>query len=216
MIMSSSVKDRGRAAANFVWGRTAMTTLISTSGPLEPPNPPLLTAEEFIRLYPDHNVELVNGVVRELPMPGFKHGKFCVRITTRLGTYLDANDIGTLVSHDTFVKVRSNPDVVLGPDVAYFSYERLPKDQQPEVMADVSPELVVEVRSPSDLWTEMFTKVGQYLNAGISVVVVIDSDTRTASVYRPDGSQVVLATTDTLTIPDILPGFAVEIARLFE
>ena len=149
-------------------------------------------------------------------MPGFKHGKVCVRITTRLGVYLDANDIGTLVSHDTFVKVRSNPDIVLGPDVAYYSYQRLPKDRVPEVMADVPPELVVEVRSPSDLWTELFSKVGQYLNAGISVVVVIDPGSRTGSVYRPDGSQGVFAATDTLTIPDILPGFAVEVARLFE
>ena len=78
------------------------------------------------------------------------------------------------------------------------------------------PELVVEVRSPSDRWGQLFGKVSEYLGAGVLVVVVIDPNTETVSVYRDNGGQQILTTADTLTIPDVLPGFAVPVARFFE
>ena len=92
-------------------------------------------------------------------MPGFRHGKVCVRFSGFLFVYFQANDIGHLVSHDTSIKVRSDPDVVFGPDLAYFSYQRLAKGVEPQGLPGVLPELVAEVRSPSDMWTAVFAKV---------------------------------------------------------
>ena len=181
-----------------------------------PPRVPLLTAEEFVARYPNHRVELVDGVVKELEMPGFKHGKVCVRFSGFLFIYFQANDIGHLVSHDTSIKVRSNPDIVFGPDLAYFSYGRLPKDVEPSGMPGVLPELVAEVRSPSDLWTDVFAKVEEYLATGVGVVIVLDPEKRSASVCRPGPVQKDFHAGDTLTVPDVLPGFAVEVGRLFE
>ena len=189
------------------------------SAVIEPAIPcalPLLTAEEFVRRYPNHRVELVDGVVKELEMPGFRHGKVCVRFSGFLFVYFQANDIGHLVSHDTFVKIRANPDVVFGPDLAYFGYERLAKGVEPAGLPDALPELVAEVRSPSDTWTDVFAKVEEYLAAGVEVVLVLDPETRTVFVCRPGPSQQTLNVGDTLTVPDVLPGFAVPVARLFE
>ena len=45
--------------------------------------------------------------------------------------------------------------------------------------------------------------------------VILDPSTETASVYRDDGQQQVLTSADELTIPDVLPGFAVPVASLF-
>ena len=184
--------------------------------PAFPPRIPLLTAEEFVKRYPNHHVELVDGVVKELEMPGFKHGKICGRLAGYLHVYLGGNDIGHMVMNDTFIKIRSNPDVVFGPDSAYFSYGRLPKDQEPEGLPGVLPELAAEVRSPSDAWTVVFAKVEEYLGAGVNVVLVLDPETRAVLVCRPGPTQVTLNVGDTLTIPDVLPGFAVEVARLFD
>ncbi|WP_020468348.1 Uma2 family endonuclease [Zavarzinella formosa] len=188
---------------------------IAVPFPAPTPSPSLLTGEEYAEQYPDHRVELVRGIVRELPMPGTKHGMICGRISRLLGNFTDEHALGEIMTNDSFVRTSRNPDTVLGPDVAYYSYQRLPKGQVPDGISDVPPELVVEVRSPSDLWTDVFAKVVEYLNAGVLAVVIIDEDSRTISVCRPDGSQETIPQTGDLTIPEVLPGFSLPVARLF-
>ena len=148
-------------------------------------------------------------------MPGTKHGMICGRLARFLGNFTDEHALGEVVTNDSFVRTSRNPDTVLGPDIAYYSYLRLPKGHVPEGISDVPPELVAEVRSPSDLWTDVFAKVVEYLNAGVSAVLVIDEASRTVSVCRPDGSQQTIPQSDDLAIPDVLPGFSVPVARLF-
>ena len=62
----------------------------------------------------------------------------------------------------------------------------------------------------------MLGKVVEHLRAGAAVVIVLDPATRSAMVYRPDAPPTTHRVGDTLTVPDVLPGFAVEVARLFE
>jgi Uma2 family endonuclease len=58
--------------------------------------------------------------------------------------------------------------------------------------------------------------VGEYLDAGITVVVVLDDNRRLAHVYRADGTTRVLAADEELTIPDLLGDFSVKVGRFFE
>ncbi|MCU0703434.1 MAG: Uma2 family endonuclease [Fimbriiglobus sp.] len=148
-------------------------------------------------------------------MPDQRHGKACARMTYHLVAYTETNDIGHVMGNDTFVKVATNPDTLRGGDVLFVSYERLPKGEIPPGVLDVIPELVVEVVSPSNLWTGLFTKVDEYLAAGVKVVVILDGDSRTASTYRSNVVQEIFRSTDTLTLPDVLPGFGVPVAKLF-
>ncbi len=120
------------------------------------------------------------------------------------------------MSNDSWIKTGSNPDTVRGADVCFFSYERQSKGELPEGLLPVAPDLVVEVRSPSDRWNLIFTKVGEYLTAGARVVVVLDASTTSASVYRVDELQQIFHNGDTLMLPDVLPGFSVVVSRLFE
>lgn len=176
---------------------------------------PLLTAAEFAEQFSHLRMELVRGVPVETPMPDFRHGKVCARMTRYLDEFAEANDVGHVAGNDTFVKVATNPDTIRGGDVLFTSYERLPKGEVPAGVLDVIPELVVEVVSPTNLWTDLFTKVLEYLDAGVKVVVILDPTTKTASTYRPNVVQTVLRVTDTLTLPDVLPGFSVPVAKLF-
>ena len=77
------------------------------------------------------------------------------------------------------------------------------------------PELIVEVKSPTDRWGDLFVKVGEYLKAGVLVVVLLDPISRSVSIYRDEARQEILGEADTLVLPDILPGFSVPVARLF-
>ncbi len=185
-----------------------------------------LTTAEFLKKYGHcSGVELVRGRVvwagRARPagggfqMPEFKHGVVCQRAARAVSDFVDANKLGWVAINDTFVTVDEEGDTVRGADVLYVSYARVPQGPIPEDLK-VPPELVVEVRSPTDRWGQLFGKVSEYLGAGVVVVVIVDPNTETVSVYRDDGRQQILTTTDELTLPDVLPGFAVPVARFFE
>jgi Uma2 family endonuclease len=176
----------------------------------------LLTAEEFAERYAGQRVELVRGQVVELPMPFWKHGKVCYRITMALGSFVESRDLGHVMTNDSWVVVEHDPDTVRGSDVFFCSYSRLPKGKVPDGLIEVVPELVFEVRSPSDRWNRAIAKKSEYLDAGVSVVVILDPKTEAAWAFRPNGREVISEGEDLLVVPDVLPEFSVPVRALFE
>ena len=148
-------------------------------------------------------------------MPPPKHGFCCSKMDRALGNFVEERDLGRVASNDSWVKTEEGPDTVRGADIAYWSYERLPKGEIPEGLIPIPPDLVIEVRSPSERWTEAFGKVLEYLRAGVRVACIVDPGTETVSVYRPDEIQQILTADDEFTVPDVLPGFQVNVGKLF-
>jgi Uma2 family endonuclease len=175
---------------------------------------PKLTIDEFLTRHLDQpGYELVKGIVKEPAMPWPKHGFLCLEIAWLIKNHVTQYDLGRVASNDSFV--RTGPDTLRGGDVCFWSYNRLPRGLVPEGLLPQSPDLVVEVRSPNDRWGDLFAKVGEYLNAGVRVVVVLDVVSATASVYRPEELQQIFHNSDELTLPEVLPGFSVPVSRLF-
>ena len=122
-----------------------------------------------------------------------------------------------IMTNDNFrMVVERGPDTVFGMDVGFFSYSRLPKGKVPDGLIDAIPELVCEVRSPSDRWTKVVSKAMDYLAAGVTTVIALDPKTESATVFRSDDRQVVFETNDTLVVPDVLPDFSVPVRSLFD
>ena len=192
-----------------------------TAATVTPPPQPAaapMTAEEFGLTYSGAHAEYVNGQVKEMPMAGGRHGKVCFSAAFALGQFVRANDLGHIFINDTFVNIplARDPQRVYGPDVFFVSYDRLPKDAEiPTGTVFVVPNLVVEVRSPTDLWTDLVGKVFDYLKIGVPAVLVLDPLSRTASVCTPAFEQRTFGPEDELTLPEVLPGFAVRVAELF-
>jgi Uma2 family endonuclease len=177
-----------------------------------------MTAAEFGRKHAGDHVEFVNGQVREVPVPGGKHGKVCWRAAQVIGGFVENKALGHIFINDTFVRVptRPDPERVYGADLAFVGYDRLPREAEiPDGVIPVTPTLVVEVRSPSDTWTAAFGKVVDYLGAGVPVVLLIDPRTRTATVYGEEFGQRTFGPGETLELPEILPGFNTPVADLF-
>jgi Uma2 family endonuclease len=182
-------------------------------------SPPPMTAEEFVKLHGDDSgVELVNGRVVRLPMPGAEHGEVCGIAYSYVRDVVRANGLGRVMINDTFVRTGTNPDTYRGADVCYLSFTRWLKEQPlPKGPLEVAPELVVEVRSPTDREGEIERKVEEYLRVGVTVVVVLDPTIEAAAVYRAsDGFPQRFSNGDELTLPDVLPGFAVPVKKFFE
>ena len=82
--------------------------------------------------------------------------------------------------------------------------------------AEVPPDLVVEVVSPTDSVRGTNDKARMWLDAGVRLVWVIWPETRMTEVHRPAQSVTTLRETDTLTGEDILPQFTVPVADIFD
>ncbi|MBI3821522.1 MAG: Uma2 family endonuclease [Planctomycetes bacterium] len=176
----------------------------------------LITAEEFLLMDDGVPSELVRGRIVTMNVPAPRHGYFCARIVRFVGNFADDHDQGRVMSNDSGVVTERDPDSVRGPDVSFYSYKRLPKGPIPAGYLDVAPDAAFEVRSPSDRWTETFARVNELLNAGVQVVCVLDPRTESLTVCNNEGPPNVLYKGDILTLPDILPGFELPIAKLFE
>lgn len=179
---------------------------------------PLLSADEFMRLHgSETRIELFRGRVVRYPMPGGPHGYIISRVNAILFNFAEANNLGRTFANDTFVRVRLNEktETLRGADVAYLSYAKLPPGNVPEGPLPATPELVVEVRSPSDRIPQLSAKATEYLEAGVAVVLVIDPDTESVAVFRENELPIRLHDSDKLTFPDILPGFEVQVSKFF-
>ena len=177
---------------------------------------PLLTAEEFAEQYEGQRVELVKGRVVETHRPSLRHGKTCCLVAYSLGQHVVPSDLGHVMTNDSWIVVEHDPDTVRGSDVCFFSYSRLPKGKIPDGLIEAVPELVFEVRSPSDRWAKVMAKVLEYLTAGVQAVVVIDPKSESASVFRPDERQTTFEADEVLVLPDVLPDFSVPVRAFFE
>src|SRR5262249_45119838 len=150
-----------------------------------------------------------------MPQPKPRHGYVCNTAGIVLGVFVREHDLGRVFNNDTGVITERDPDTVRGADVAFYSYERLPRGPLQDEYPPAAPELVIEVRSPSDRWPDIEEKVAEYLHAGVLVVVVLDPDPRTAHLYSADVPTRVLGPDDELTLPEILGDFRVRVARFF-
>ena len=177
----------------------------------------LLTAEEFGER-PDvgQPEELVRGKIVMSPVPGRVHGQVCGEIAWQLINFVKAQGVGRVLTNDAGIITERNPDSVRGADVAYYSYARLPKGPVISSYGPEIPELVFEVKSPSDRWPKLQAKVAEYLGAGVLFVTVVDPEDEVAVVYSGEGPPRTLGRDDELTYSDVLPGFSVMVGKLFE
>jgi Uma2 family endonuclease len=177
-------------------------------------SPTLMTADELWQLHiPDKRVELVRGVLVVRELPGYRHGEVAARLAKLLMDHADAHGLGDVVVGDTGFKVASAPDTVRGPDIAFVCRDRLPHPV-PAGFAEFAPDLAVEVLSPNDRPGEVLAKVADWLNAGTTLVWVVDPVRRSARVYRQDGSESVIQADGDLSGEHVLPGFSAPLATM--
>ena len=185
----------------------AMSTVIA---------PKLLTAEEFFALPDDgQRTELVAGKVVIMNLPGYRHGRVCNRIGRLIGNFVEERHLGTTLNNDSGIITRRDPDTVRGADVTFYSYTRIPESEDPVGYPDAVPEIVFEVVSPSNTRRAITVKTGEYLNAGVNVVCVVDPAYKTVNLHFPEQPTKELEGDTALTFAD-LPGFSLPVSKFFE
>ena len=167
--------------------------------------PPVATEEDLRRAPEDGwRHELVDGQVRRVP-GGARHGLVCVKLSTRILGFVEEASLGYVVGSNTGFRFPGGN--VRVPDVSFTAKGRFAGEQLPDDFSDVPPDLAVEVLTPDDRPRDILDKIGEYLQAGVRLVWVIDPERRTAAVYRSMTQVRQLGPHDFLDGEDVLPGF---------
>lgn len=175
-----------------------------------------MTADELFMMPEDNfRYDLIRGELRKMSPPGSEHGSVIARLTVALGHYVEAHDLGEAFGAETGFKLASNPDTVLAPDLAFVVNDRIPAEGIPVAYWPGAPDLAVEVLSPGNTRKEMEEKVNEYLAAGTRLVWIVVTKERAIVVHRAGSEPRKLAETDVLDGEDVVPGFRLDIARLF-
>ena len=182
-----------------------MTTAETTTG--------LMTADELLRL--DVRGELIRGVLYEMSPGAAKHGRSAGNLFGELYAFVKPRRLGTMFAAETGFWLERDPDTVRAPDVSFTSAERLPLDADEDSYSEVVPDLVAEVRSPSDSRREVREKAEMWLSHGVRLCWAVYPDTRTIDVHRPGAPMVTLGEGDTLDGGDVLPGFTCAVSAVF-
>lgn len=176
----------------------------------------MLTAEQYAILPSDGRLtELLKGEVIELPSPTPTHGYYCANAGGILREYVEARQLGRVVSNNCGVVTSRNPDTVRGPDVAYYSFAKVPKGPLPDGYWP-APELAIEVLSPGESRIVMNCKVVDYMIAEVQLTCVLDPEAGLIAVYPQDELPRRHTLDEELTLPEVFADFAVPVRRFFE
>ena len=130
-----------------------------------------LTADDLLRLYSEGvRGELIRGELCQTMPTGQEHGEIVMNLGALLRVFIKPRRLGRLTGSDSGVWLERDPDTVREPDIAYFSAEKMPPGVRVTGYAEVVPDLVVEVASPSDSLREINDKALMWLSYGVSLV----------------------------------------------
>lgn len=158
--------------------------------------------------------ELVRGELIQMAPTSLDHGDIELNIGAALKVFVRQHNLGKVVSGDVGFRIVRDPDTVRAPDVAFVRGVRVPPRGK-RGFVEGAPDLAVEVLSPDDRPGEVLAKVTDWFDGGCQVVWVVDPATETLFVHRAGGTLQRLTIADTLTEPELLPGFALPVAEVF-
>lgn len=177
----------------------------------------LMTAEEFWEMpeKPGVRYELVEGEPIEVSPAARVHSKIVGALYRLLYAFVSSRSLGEVHGDGLGYIVQHDPDTVRVPDVSFISQAHLPEDDASDGFIPFPPDLAVEIVSPSDRAQEVHDNVHQYLEAGTQVVWVVWPQRRSVTVHLPTAEAREFGSEEELSGGDVLPGFSVRVAELF-
>jgi Uma2 family endonuclease len=98
-----------------------------------------------------------------------------------------------------------------------YLWERIPRTLAGEVANDFlePPDIAVEIVSPEQSVNALIRRCLWYVEHGVRVALLVDSNDRSVIVFRHEAKPVVLQGAERIELGDILPGFALTVDELF-
>lgn len=164
----------------------------------------------------DGRFEWIDGQEVEKPPVGVEETLTTFELLYRLRSFVGSVDKGVILGSDCTYRIFPHkPGRTRIPDGSLILGGRLPLDPIPTGYTEIVPDLVLEVVSPNDKADEIDERVDDYLRAGVPLVWVLHTSSRTLYAWRPDGTGRRITIEGTIGGGDVLPGFSLAMAELF-
>ena len=141
-----------------------------------------MTARQYLKLGEDPpgvRLELVNGEIAVSPRPTLDHAYTMLALASMLRLHVLRNNLGqVLCDVDTII---SELDV-RAPDIVFVKKSKVPRLKKKAI--DLTPDLCVEIISPSSIEIDRQDKFKQYRDAGIAFYWIVDTDQRTFEAFQ--------------------------------
>lgn len=160
--------------------------------------------------------ELEDGELIEMPSPRREHQRIVSRLTVLLDDYVTEHNLGTVVMAVDVALPTGHGYI---PDIAFISHERENELLKPDGKVHGSPDLVIEISSPSTARRDRVKKFLKYWEAGVKWYWVVDALEMTVEEYEwTEGGYLCTARVDTGEDfePRAFKGLKINIAKLMK
>ena len=171
----------------------------------------LATANQDLQLERTAQGELIVN-----PPTGWETGKRNSSITGQLDRWDEENEnLGQVFDSSTAFILPNG--ATRSPDASWVSQARWDAltPEQTSTFANICPDFVVELRSGSDSLKPLQEKMQEYMDNGAKLGWLIDPQNRQVEIYRPGLEVEVLANPTELSGEEVLPGFVLNLRRVW-
>ena len=179
---------------------------------------------DFIAETNERMFELINGERRYIMPTVAGHNETLHILFELLLLYINQHDLGFVRTEATFilpdhydanwVTGSRTPDILFITKPRILAYRETHPDWRDKPYMIV-PDFVVEIVSPKDTFSDIYEKVDAYLQDGVHLIWIIDPQAHKAFVYTPDGEMERISAEGVLDADDVIAGFKVTLANLF-
>ncbi|MGI2907514.1 Uma2 family endonuclease [Tolypothrix sp. VBCCA 56010] len=178
-----------------------------------------LTREQFYQLCeenPDLKLERnAQGELIIMPPTGGETGRSNVNLILQVASWNEQNQLGEVFDSSTGFTLPSGSD--RSPDVSWVEKSRwdaLTKEQK-EKFIPLCPDFVIEILSPNDSLKKTQNKMQEYIENGCRLGWLINRKKQEVEIYRPGQDVEVLKFPQTISGENILPGFVLNLQRIW-
>jgi Uma2 family endonuclease len=120
----------------------------------------------------DTRAELIDGVMIVYSPASIKHDNLSGFLRTLMRCFADETEAGIVLGPDSLIRLRRGRRV--GPDLFFLERKRVPRKLPREWKG--TPDLVMEILSPSNRREDIEEKLPAYRTAGVKEIWLIDPD----------------------------------------
>ncbi len=135
-----------------------------------------------------HPYEIIDGEMMPFPAPTPAHQIIGANIFSPLSQYVKAKELGVVLFAPVDIILRRAPLRTRQPDVLFIHKDNLPgtslDDLEGLQLLEITPDLVIEVLSPSDTKKVLTGKLTDYQRIGVKECWLVSRETRSVEVLH--------------------------------